>query len=234
MAKRKNPRRPNFRFSDVGIPVGAVLSSKYDASVKCVVVRKGYVKFEEEAMIFLDATKSMLEQCGKEWPSKPRVGVSCPRVWTYQGRPLDKYYEERYPRGPGGWQEGEEEISEEGVAEGAVRQRRVNWYERDPRNRKAAIKKHGVKCFGCGLKMEERYGKIAKDFIHVHHVKPLSTVPEDSQPDIADLVPLCPNCHAVVHLGESRRKSRKKRHLTIKELQARIRKNQKSSQETPA
>ena len=234
MAKRKNPSRPNFRFSDVGIPVGATLSSKYDASVQCTVVRDGYVKFEGEAMTFLKATRRMHRQFGKKWVDKPRVGVSRPRVWTYRGRPLDEYYEERYPRGPGGWQEGEEEIPYRGVPEGAVRQRRVNWYERDPKNRKAAIEKHGVRCFGCGLKVEERYGKIAKDYIHVHHVKPISTVPEDSQPDIDDLVPLCPNCHAVVHLGETRRTSRKERPLTIKELRGLIRKTQESNRETPA
>ena len=48
--------------------------------------------------------------------------------------------------------------------------------------------------------MEEMYGKIAIGFIEIHHVKPISTVPERYRPDIDDLVPLCPNCHAVVHL----------------------------------
>lgn len=202
MAEQKKPRRPNFRFSDVGIPVGAILSGKYDVSVQCTVVRDEYnvVKFEEEAMPFSMATRRMLRQCGKGWVDKERVGISCQRVWTYQDRLLEKYYEERYPRGPGGWQEGEEEISDRGVPEGAVRQRRVNWYERDPRNRKEAIGRHGTICFGCGKTMEEMYGKIAKGFIHIHHVRPISTVPEGSQPDIDDLLPLCPNCHAVVHL----------------------------------
>jgi hypothetical protein len=28
----------------------------------------------------------------------------------------------------------------------------------------------------CALSCEERYGPIGKDFIHVHHLKPLSTL----------------------------------------------------------
>ena len=95
------------------------------------------------------------------------------------------------------WREGEEELEteEEGNAQSIL----VNRYERDPKNRQAAIEKHGVRCRGCGKEMAEVYGKIAKGYIHVHHVKPISTV-QGARPDIDDLVPLCPNCHAIVHL----------------------------------
>lgn len=232
MAKQKNPRRPRFRFSDVSITDGETLSSRYDASVKCTVVRDGYVRFKRQEMTFTEATKQMFRRVRDPLPKWFPRGLQPSRHWKHQRRLLVETYEEKYPREEerrreDGWQAGEEDIPEKGAPEGAVRQRRVNWYERDPKNRKAAIKKHGMRCLGCDLKMEERYGKIAKGFIHVHHAKPLSTVPEDYQPDIDDLLPLCPNCHAVVHLGEQ--KSRKKRPLTIKELQARIRKDQKSS-----
>ena len=76
---------------------------------------------------------------------------------------------------------------------------KVNRYERDSRNRKKAISKHGVRCFGCCREMAEIYGEIAKDFIHIHHVKPISAS-GPTEPSIDDLVPLCPNCHAIVHL----------------------------------
>lgn len=76
---------------------------------------------------------------------------------------------------------------------------KVNRYERDPRNRAKAIRKHGVRCFGCCRKMVEIYGEIAKDFIHIHHVKPVSAT-GPTKPKIDDLIPLCPNCHAIVHL----------------------------------
>ena len=98
------------------------------------------------------------------------------------------------------WQlDGEEKL--EGHEEGSARTIRVNHYERDPRNRQAAIQAHGVRCFGCRLEMAEVYGQIAKGYIHVHHVKPLAAN-NPTRPSVDDLVPLCPNCHAVVHLED--------------------------------
>ena len=83
--------------------------------------------------------------------------------------------------------------------EGAVQRLPVNRYERDSKNRHAAIRHHGVRCFGCRMEMAEVYGEIARGYIHIHHVKPISEMQGDC-PDINDLVPLCPNCHAIVHL----------------------------------
>jgi 5-methylcytosine-specific restriction protein A len=48
---------------------------------------------------------------------------------------------------------------------------------------------------------EQCYGEVAKGFIHVHHLRPLSEIGEEYEVDpIADLRPVCPNCHAVLHL----------------------------------
>jgi 5-methylcytosine-specific restriction protein A len=50
------------------------------------------------------------------------------------------------------------------------------------------------------MTFRERYGETMKDFIHVHHLVPLSDVGMTYQVDpIADLRPVCPNCHAVIH-----------------------------------
>ena len=98
--------------------------------------------------------------------------------------------------------EGDVDVSgkgEEVVDEGAVQRVLLDRYERSRRNRRAAIGKHGVRCFGCRIEMAEVYGRIAKGRIHIHHVKPLSTM-RGVRPDIEDLVPLCPNCHTIVHL----------------------------------
>ncbi len=73
--------------------------------------------------------------------------------------------------------------------------------ERSPKNRMKAIRRHGVRCFGCELEMAEMYGVIAEGFIHIHHVKPLGKG-RDQSPQIDDLIPLCPNRHAVVHLED--------------------------------
>ena len=84
--------------------------------------------------------------------------------------------------------------------EGSVKKIFVNRYERDPRARKECIDHYGVDCFICGFSFSAVYGDIADDFIHVHHLKPLSEIGADYKVNpIDDLRPLCPNCHAVVH-----------------------------------
>jgi 5-methylcytosine-specific restriction protein A len=51
------------------------------------------------------------------------------------------------------------------------------------------------------VKLSDVYGAIAETLIHVHHVKPISEVGESYMVDpISDLIPVCPNCHAVIHL----------------------------------
>jgi len=86
---------------------------------------------------------------------------------------------------------------------GAVRQVLVNQYERDPVARAACLKRHGYRCAVCDLSFEEHYGDIGKDFIHVHHKKPLATCREEYRLDPErDLVPVCPNCHAMLHTSD--------------------------------
>lgn len=86
--------------------------------------------------------------------------------------------------------------------EGAKRTVVVDAYERDPKARAQCLAHHGYRCAVCGLSMHERYGDVAKDFIHVHHLHPLGSIGEAHQVDPAtDLIPVCPNCHAVIHLG---------------------------------
>lgn len=85
--------------------------------------------------------------------------------------------------------------------EGAVTRIEVNRYERDPRARAAAIAHHGLDCVVCGFNFATVYGAgLGSNFIHVHHLKELSTLPDDYEVDpVADLVPVCANCHAMLH-----------------------------------
>lgn len=53
-------------------------------------------------------------------------------------------------------------------------------------------------CTACGLDFAKHYGEIGIGFIHVHHLRPLAEGARQVDP-IADLRPLCPNCHAMVH-----------------------------------
>ncbi len=84
--------------------------------------------------------------------------------------------------------------------EGASRRVFVNAYERNPAARKACIAHHGMACKACDLQFEEVYGDIGEGFIHVHHIVPLNRTGAGYQVDpITDLVPVCPNCHAMLH-----------------------------------
>ena len=87
------------------------------------------------------------------------------------------------------------------LPEGAKRRITVNAYERNRKARDLCIKKYKVKCCICGFSFEDTYGEAAEGFIHVHHVKPLSEIRTKYTVDpVKDLRPVCPNCHAVIHI----------------------------------
>ena len=73
-------------------------------------------------------------------------------------------------------------------------------YERDPENRKKAIEIHGTTCAVCRFDFERVYGNRGKGFIEVHHTEPLGSLSEEKiiNPQ-TDLVPVCSNCHRMIH-----------------------------------
>lgn len=90
----------------------------------------------------------------------------------------------------------------ESYTEGAKKLVTVNSYERDPKARQACIDHYGTSCKCCGIDFEKVYGEHGKGFIHVHHIKPLHEIGEEYEVNpITDMIPLCPNCHAMVHRG---------------------------------
>ncbi len=96
-----------------------------------------------------------------------------------------------------------EEVAERdrSLAEGAVRRVLVNAYERNPEARRLCIAHYGPICCICKFNFGNVYGKLVDGFIHVHHLRSLSEVGEEYAVDpIRDLRPVCPNCHAVLHL----------------------------------
>ena len=89
---------------------------------------------------------------------------------------------------------------DEDLYEGAVIKVLANKYERNQKARKECIAKKGSKCSVCGLDFEETYGEQGKDFIHVHHVVPISSIGKEYKLNVdTDLVPVCPNCHYMLH-----------------------------------
>jgi 5-methylcytosine-specific restriction enzyme A len=84
--------------------------------------------------------------------------------------------------------------------EGSAIQVLVNRYERNPAARLECLARHGYSCCICNYNFESHFGVIGKNVIHVHHIHPISSVGVEYQLDpIRDLVPICPNCHQMIH-----------------------------------
>jgi hypothetical protein len=87
--------------------------------------------------------------------------------------------------------------------EGAVRKILVNAYERNPVARARCLEHYGHTCAACGVNFGKLYGQVAEGFIHVHHLRQLSDIGQEYEVDpILDLRPVCPNCHAVIHMTD--------------------------------
>jgi 5-methylcytosine-specific restriction protein A len=94
----------------------------------------------------------------------------------------------------------EELTTPEKYPEGARRIVTINAYERNPKARAACIEHHGYLCAACGFDFALIYGELGKNFIHVHHIKPIGEIGAQYEIDPKkDLIPICPNCHAMVH-----------------------------------
>ncbi|WP_404365801.1 HNH endonuclease [Sphingomonas sp. MMS24-J45] len=91
-------------------------------------------------------------------------------------------------------------LNPEGLPEGAKVRVEANRYERSRINRAACIELQGDSCLACDFNFGETYGEAGRGFIHVHHVTPVSQIGAGYRVNPAtDLVPLCPNCHAMAH-----------------------------------
>lgn len=84
--------------------------------------------------------------------------------------------------------------------EGAKSVINVNKYERSSIARMKCIERHGCRCVVCGFNFEQTYGEIGKGFIHIHHIVPISSIGKNYKVNYdTDLVPVCPNCHSMLH-----------------------------------
>ena len=104
-------------------------------------------------------------------------------------------------------------------AEGQRSQRESSFFRRNPRLREEAIKRLGVQCIACGLEFGKRYGPAGAGYIEIHHLNPLAERTDAAarvprMTTVADLVPLCANCHRVIH--------RRQPAMSIAELKANL------------
>lgn len=90
--------------------------------------------------------------------------------------------------------------SEETFEEGGKIEKLINYYERDPKIRVAAINIHGTCCQVCGFDFSKKYGSHGQGFVEVHHNKPIKSLKEKTRIDPnKDINVLCSNCHRMVH-----------------------------------
>ena len=62
-----------------------------------------------------------------------------------------------------------------------------------------AIKEHGV-CKACNFDFKAVYGERGREYIEIHHIQQLSELSEPTEINPrTDLVPLCANCHRMIH-----------------------------------
>lgn len=98
---------------------------------------------------------------------------------------------------------------DEVVSEGRLVTRFVKTRERSSRLRDIAIeyftRNSVISCDCCGFNFPAYYGDVyGKDCIEIHHIKPIFAYQDDTFQQLADralqnLLPVCPNCHRVIH-----------------------------------
>lgn len=66
--------------------------------------------------------------------------------------------------------------------------------------RRICIQKYGYVCQVCGVNLEDIYGKIGKEFIHLYQIKPISEYGKNHEANaINNLITVCLNCHLMLH-----------------------------------
>jgi len=96
--------------------------------------------------------------------------------------------------------ESEVQELESGLPEGARTRVEVNRYERSRKYRNLCLTVLGASCKVCEFNFGDTFGALGEGYMHVHHLIPVSGMPQDYQFDpLKDLVPVCPNCHSMLH-----------------------------------
>jgi 5-methylcytosine-specific restriction protein A len=84
--------------------------------------------------------------------------------------------------------------------EGKERTRIQTVYERSPKLRAQAVNIHGTTCKVCGFNFGKAYGEFGDGYIEIHHMIPISSIKDEHEVDPSkDLVPVCSNCHRMIH-----------------------------------
>lgn len=98
------------------------------------------------------------------------------------------------------------------INEGQIKNAKTNTKSRSQKLRQFAIqyftKDNTIKCKLCGFDFGDTYGEYGKGFIEIHHIKPIYQFTSDDETKtikeaLKNLMPLCSNCHRIVHKNPS-------------------------------
>jgi len=90
-------------------------------------------------------------------------------------------------------------VKEESDLEGGRKLLVASRVERSRFNRNLAIRIHGNNCMVCGFNFGNFYGKVGDGFIEIHHLEKISTGGRRRINPQTDLLPVCSNCHSMLH-----------------------------------
>ncbi len=123
-----------------------------------------------------------------------KEGVDWLPIYETKKREIKKEKEEARKR------QTKEQKSKQDFTEGNVVESHYDRHERDHGARIKCIEHYGCKCSICGFNFEAQYGEVGKEFIEVHHIVPISSTDSEHKVDpIKDLIPVCSNCHSILH-----------------------------------
>ena len=176
----------------------------YKSLADALPIQLSLAQFDEAIMRLRPAVFSVINKLGR--------GRKHPRAPSGHSPALAGLLTTEYPYDPA--MDFPDEVGSE-FREGQRRTVEVNAYERDPEARATCLRHYVTfACQICGFDFARKYGAIGSEYIHVHHLRPVATLGKHGGAvidPVTDMLPVCPNCHAMLH-------SRKPEPLTPEEL----------------
>jgi predicted HNH restriction endonuclease len=98
-------------------------------------------------------------------------------------------------------------IEEGSLTEVSKTQRQRSQLLRKLKIKELKLQNERLSCCACGFVFEDKYDGIGKDFIIIHHLKPVHTIDETETSQLVGdalrlVVPVCSNCHSIIHKKE--------------------------------
>lgn len=83
--------------------------------------------------------------------------------------------------------------------EGGLTRTEIARRKRNRRLRDEVVRRKGCRCYVCDFDFEKNYGERGRRFIEIHHINLLSDSEGEREENPDNLVPLCANCHRMIH-----------------------------------